>query len=75
MDFDALVEALLEAFKPPYDQRRYRNNRTFSSKGNDISNTPKTTSITSPYDHKLGPASPTLLPGNLFPRRARRRKK
>lgn len=81
MDFNALVKALLEAFKPPYDQGRFKKSRTYSSKGNDISNPSKTTSVTSAYDHKLGPATPTTIPGNLFPtkedlrRRARRRKR
>ena len=88
MTFDELVKCLLEEFNPPYDQRRYSNNRTYNSKGNDISNTPKPVSITSAYDNKLAPASPSTLPGNLFPdkkelkrrakireRRARRRKR
>lgn len=81
MTFDELVKCLLEEFNPPYDQKRYRNNRTFFSKGNDISNTPKTTSVTSAYDNKLAPASPTTISGNLFPnkkelkKRARRRKR
>ena len=81
MTFDELVRCLLEEFNPPYDQGRFKKSRTYSSKGNDISNTPKPVSITSAYDNKLAPASPSTLPGNLFPdkkelkRRARRRRK
>lgn len=81
MNFDDLVKALLEEFNPPYDQKRYRNNRTFSSKGNDISNSPKTTSVTSAYDNKLAPATPSKIPPGMFydkkelKRRARRHRK
>lgn len=80
MKFDDVVKALLEEFNPPFDQGRFKKSKTYSSKGNDISNSPKPTSVTSAFDNKLAPSSPTTLPGGMFPdkkelrRRARRRK-